>query len=180
MIFVSNQFQQYPTQQLEQHLMAFCELTQSLSEEFDRTAELQAQTIQTLVESGGLFLSDLSALRTPQDFFVRASTELHKIAEQQQQYLQAAIQLGQNILQKSWTIHHSFSPILMETMISTQNVETSQSIKDINQVELAPINSTPSARKTVSARRKANTQSAETVELKVNTTPRRTTQRSKN
>jgi len=148
MIFVSHHLNTKSIPDLEQQLAAYQHLTQSLSEEFDRASELQAQTVQTNWESWNLFCSDLGQIKNPQEFFLRSSDQAHSMAAQFQHYLQASAVLHQKIQEKMIAIGKAISPMMTESVveirsapISTPSIDAKRDqanakvIKDINIVE---------------------------------------------
>ncbi len=146
MIFVSHHLNTKSIPDLEQQLAAYQQLTQSLSEEFDRASELQAQTVQTSWENWNLFCSDLGQVKDPQEFFIRSSDQAHSMAAQFQHYLQASVVLQQKIQEKMIAIGKAISPMMTESVveirsapISTPSIDAKQDqakvIKDINIVE---------------------------------------------
>lgn len=149
MIFVSNQLTANPMPELEQQLAAYNNLTQSLSEEFDRAHELQAQALQTTCESWSEFFVDLSQLKNPQEFFLRFSAQTHVVAGQSQLYLQELVNLGQQIQQKIFALGQTISPMMVETIVAVSPAENkaplpqadSKIMKDINLVKKAVVTS---------------------------------------
>nr|WP_315482057.1 phasin family protein [uncultured Undibacterium sp.] len=144
MIFVSNQLTANPMPELEQQLAAYNNLTQSLSEEFDRAHELQAQALQTTCESWSEFFVDLSQLKNPQEFFLRISAQAHTAAGQSQLYLHELINLGKQMQQKIFALSQTISPMMLENIVVMPE-ETREApaiakppkkiFKDINSVE---------------------------------------------
>ncbi|WP_395006565.1 hypothetical protein [Undibacterium sp.] len=166
MIFVSQQLSSKPLPELEQQLSAYQQLTQSLSEEFDRASELQAQTLQTSWESWNLFCVDLTQLKDPQELFTRAASQAHACAAQAQQYLHAVFALQQQIQEKIIALGQTISPMMTESLIEIsttiaddqakqEQIQTPNIIKDLNTVDI------PVAPKPIRAKRKINTAKAD-------------------
>jgi hypothetical protein len=175
MIFVSHQLTNKPLPDLEKQLIAYQHLIQSLSEEFDRASELQAQTLQTSWENWNQYCADLTQLKDPQEFFTRTSSQAHAFAAQAQQYVHAVFALQQQIQEKIVALGQTISPMIVESIIEVGTTETSDQvtpspvepqilIKDINTVDI------PAAPKPIRAKRKTSTAKAdistvETVEI---------------
>jgi hypothetical protein len=166
MIFVSQQLSSKPLPELEQQLAAYQQLTQSLSEEFDRASELQAQTLQTSWESWNLFCADLTQLRDPQELFARSASQAHACAAQAQQYLHAVFALQQQIQEKIIALGQTISPIMTESVIEIrpaiaddqakqEQAQTPNIIKDLNTVDI------PVVPKPIRAKRKISTAKAD-------------------
>jgi hypothetical protein len=117
MIFVANQLFSTHPQGIEQQLAACSGLSQSISEEFDRSTELQAQTVQLACESWSQFYSTLWQVKDPQEFFMLLSAQLHASAEQTQHYWHAAQSLTQQIQKKMFALEQTLSPIITESLI---------------------------------------------------------------
>ncbi|MBC3872712.1 phasin family protein [Undibacterium flavidum] len=145
MIFVSNQLTAQSTPGFEQQFAAYNNLTQSLSEEFDRATELQAQAVQTAWETWGEFCNDLSFIKDPQEFFIRSNSQAHTIAAQGQQYLHAMIALHQQIQEKFLALGQTISPMMLNSVVevipSTEFTPAKQAntatLKDINPVTVS-------------------------------------------
>lgn len=142
MIFVSNQLTAKPTPDIEQQFAAYNNLTQSLSEEFDRAAELQAQSVQMAWESWGEFCNDLSLIKDPQEFFIRSTTQAHAIAGQSQQFLHAVVALNQQIQEKFLALGQAISPMMLNSVVEVIPVaeikpakHVAAVLKDINSVQ---------------------------------------------
>lgn len=117
MIFVANQLFNAHPQTIEQQFAACNGLGQSISEEFDRSAELQAQTLQLACESWSQYYSTLWQVKDPQEFFMLLSTQLHASAEQTQHYWHAAHSLTQQIQKKMFALEQTLSPMITESLI---------------------------------------------------------------
>jgi hypothetical protein len=117
MIFVANQLFNAHPQTIEQQFAACNGLSQSISEEFDRSAELQAQTVQLACESWSQYYSTLWQVKDPQEFFMLLSTQLHASAEQTQHYWHAAHSLTQQIQKKMFALEQTLSPMITESLI---------------------------------------------------------------
>ncbi len=151
MIFVSNKLTSKQVPDLDQQLAAYNNLTQSLSEEFDRASELQAQMLHTNWESWHEFLSDMGELKDPQELFLRVSAQAHAVSGQSQMYLHELVNLGQRIQEKFLALGQTVTPFSLDSVITvsppaTSSVsaksETSEAtrrnrveIKDINHIE---------------------------------------------
>lgn len=129
MIFVSNQLTAKPTPDFEHQFAAYNDLTQSLSEEFDRASELQAQAVQLAWESWGDFCSDLSSIKDPQEFFIRSTNQAHAIAGQSQQYLHAMVALNQQIQEKFLALGQAISPMMLNSVVEVIPVAEVKPIK---------------------------------------------------
>lgn len=117
MIYVANQLFKTHPEGIEQQFAACSGLSQSISEEFDRGTELQAQTLQQACESWGQFYSSIWQVKDPQEFFMLLSTHLHANAEQTQHYWHAVHSLSQQIQEKMFALEQTFSPMMTETLI---------------------------------------------------------------
>jgi hypothetical protein len=142
MIFVLNQLTAKPTPGFEQQFAAYNNLTQSLSEEFDRATELQAQNVQIAWESWGEFCSDLSLIKDPQEFFIRSTNQMHAIAAQSQQFLHAVVALNQQIQEKFLALGQTISPMMLNSVVEVIPVaeikpaqQHAAALKDINSVK---------------------------------------------
>lgn len=175
MIFVSHQLNSSPLPDLEKQLIAYQHLTQSLSEEFDRASELQAQTLQTSWENWNQYCADLTQLRDPQEFFIRTSSQAHAYAAQAQQYVHAVFTLQQQIQEKIVALGQTISPMMVESIIEVGATETSDQvsqspiepqnlIKDINTVDI-PTKPKPIRAKRKTSTAKADISTVETVEI---------------
>lgn len=129
MIFVANQLFNTHPQTIEQQFAACSGLSQSISEEFDRSAELQAQTVQLACESWGQFYSSLWQVKDPQEFFMLLSAQLHASAEQTQHYWHAAHSLTQQIHEKMFALEQTLSPMIKESLI---DITPAAELKTIN------------------------------------------------
>nr|WP_315472788.1 phasin family protein [uncultured Undibacterium sp.] len=117
MIFVANQLFSTHPQTIEQQFAACSGLSQSISEEFDRSAELQAQTVQLACESWAQFYSTLWQVKDPQEFFMLFSAQLHANAEQTQHYWHATHALTRQIQEKMFALEQTLSPMIKEGII---------------------------------------------------------------
>lgn len=117
MIYVANQLFKTHPEGIEQQFAACSGLSQSISEEFDRGTELQAQTLQQACESWGQFYSSIWQVKDPQEFFMLLSSQLHASAEQTQHYWHALHSLSQQIQEKMFALEQTFSPMITETLI---------------------------------------------------------------
>lgn len=151
MIFVSNKLTSKQVPDLDQQLAAYNNLTQSLSEEFDRASELQAQMLHTNWESWHEFLSDMGELKDAQELFLRVSAQAHAVSGQSQMYLHELVNLGQRIQEKFFALGQTVTPFSLDSVITVSppatssisaNSETSYAtqtdkveIKDINPIE---------------------------------------------
>lgn len=167
MIFVSNQLKAKPVPDFEQQFAAYNDLTQSLSEEFDRATELHAQAMQTTWESYSQFCSDMGLLKDPQEFFLRGTNQLHAWAGQSQQYLHALVALNQQIHEKFIALGQAISPMMLSSIVevtpstefnftpqSTADVTKPAVLKDINVVNKPvskPKTANPRKRKTLAS-----------------------------
>lgn len=133
MIFVSNQLTAKPTPDFEHQFAAYNDLTQSLSEEFDRASELQAQAVQLAWESWGDFCSDLSSIKDPQEFFIRSTNQAHAIAGQSQQYLHAMVALNQQIQEKFLALGQAISPMMLNSVVEVIPVAEVKPVKSAKQ-----------------------------------------------
>lgn len=151
MIFVSNKLTSKQVPDLDQQLAAYNNLTQSLSEEFDRASELQAQMLHTNWESWHEFLSDMGELKDPQELFLRVSAQAHAVSGQSQMYLHELVNLGQRIQEKFLALGQTVTPFSLDSVITVSPPATSSmsaksetsdatqrdrvEIKDINPIE---------------------------------------------
>jgi len=117
MIFAANQLFSTHPQTIEQQFAACSGLSQSISEEFDRSAELQAQTVQLACESWAQFYSTLWQVKDPQEFFMLFSAQLHASAEQTQHYWHATHALTRQIQEKMFALEQTLSPMITEGII---------------------------------------------------------------
>jgi hypothetical protein len=117
MIYVTKQLSSALPQGLEQHFAACTGLGQSLSEEFDRSTELQAQTLQQTWESWAQFSSTMWQVKDPQEFFMLWSAHLHAGAEKSRMYWNAVHSLNQQIHEKIFAIEQTIVPMVTETLI---------------------------------------------------------------
>ena len=117
MIYVANQLFKTHPEGIEQQFAACSGLSQSISEEFDRGTELQAQTLQQACESWGQFYSSIWQVKDPQEFFMLLSSQLHASAEQTQHYWHALHSLSQQIQEKMFALEQTFSPMITEALI---------------------------------------------------------------
>lgn len=185
MIFVSNKLTSKQVPDLDQQLAAYNNLTQSLSEEFDRASELQAQMLHTNWESWHEFLSDIGQLKDPQELFLRISAQAHAISGQSQMYLHELVNLGQRIQEKYIALGQTVTPFSLDSVIAvsphttspshskTETIYTAQTdkveIKDINPIEKTAT-SYPRVKKTKStSKAKASTIDVDTVIVADNT-----------
>lgn len=146
MIFVSNQLTAKPTPDFEQQFAAYNNLTQSLSEEFDRAAELQTQNVQMAWESWSEFCSDLNLIKDPQEFFIRSTAQAHVMAGQSQQFLHAVVALNQQIQEKFLALGQTISPMMLNGVVEVIPVteikpakQPAAVLKDINPVKAAVV-----------------------------------------
>jgi len=117
MIYVTKQLSSALPQGLEQHFAACTGLGQSLSEEFDRSTELQAQTLQQTWESWAQFSSTMWQVKDPQEFFMLWSAHLHAGAEKSRMYWNAVHSLNQQIHEKIFAIEQTIVPMVTETLV---------------------------------------------------------------
>ena len=117
MIYVTKQLSSALPQGLEQQFAACTGLGQSLSEEFDRSTELQAQTLQQTWESWAQFSSTMWQVKDPQEFFMLWSAHLHAGAEKSRMYWNAVHSLNQQIHEKIFAIEQTIVPMVTETLV---------------------------------------------------------------
>ncbi len=117
MIYVTEQLSSALPQGLKQQFAACTGLGQSLSEEFDRSTELQAQTLQQTWESWAQFSSTMWQVKDPQEFFMLWSAHLHAGAEKSRMYWNAVHSLNQQIHEKIFAIEQTIVPMVTETLV---------------------------------------------------------------
>nr|WP_315486518.1 phasin family protein [uncultured Undibacterium sp.] len=151
MIFAANQLFSTHPQTIEQQFAACSGLSQSISEEFDRSAELQAQTVQLACESWAQFYSTLWQVKDPQEFFMLFSAQLHASAEQTQHYWHATHALTRQIQEKMFALEQTLSPMIKESIIDitpapnstevnkTPRLATTLTTKQATKAETKPI-----------------------------------------
>lgn len=122
---LSSQFSLPAPPTFETQLAAFQDLSQLLSEDFDRAKEASYQFIQKTNEANWQAWLNICSVSEPQDWFMTSTARTQSWFEQSQVYQQTLINIAQNFSQKAQQLVHQASNFpLSQYSLSTPDFST--------------------------------------------------------